>query len=74
MGRSRRAASEERIEREEEDGSRRILRIGIVAVEQGVSPTAVEHRRVDAVDAEMQVEPDPRELERTRHAQQRDEA
>jgi hypothetical protein len=74
MGRPRRAAPEQGVESKEKHGSGRVLRVGVVAVEQCVSPAAVQHGRVDAVHSEVEVEPDPSELEREGHEQQWDKA
>jgi hypothetical protein len=60
---TRGSAAEKSVERKEEHGRRGILRVWVMAVEKGVSPDAIEHRRVDALHVQAQIERDPGDLE-----------
>ena len=68
------AAPQQRVEREQQHRRRRVLRVGVVAVQERVPPDPVEHSRVDARRAEREIDGDPGDLERERQAEQRTEA
>jgi hypothetical protein len=73
MRRPRAAVAQERIEAEQQDGARRILRFGVPAIQELVAPPSIELLGIEARHLEAEMERDPGELKDQSKSEQRAE-